>query len=176
MNGYPDRQASSSAAANREAEATPRAPRTRGPLPRSPGSRREFPGTPQCVADVRRYLGRELPAAGCAGVVDEAVLLASELATNAVVHTRSGDPLGSFSVELAITGRTVRVLVHDLGSRRIPQVLGGTDSGGRGLWLVHALADDWGTSSDATGRTVWFELALPDDSRAEPRSGPPPTA
>jgi hypothetical protein len=94
---------------------------------------------------------------GCPAAAD-AVLIASELAANAVVHTRSAAPGGQFTVRAgACPGRHVWVAVQDAGGP-----WAGRDDDGRphGLELTAALARDWGVGGDADhGRTVWAVLA-----------------
>ena len=87
-------------------------------------------------------------------VCDTAVLLASELVTNAVLHGRS--PL---SVEVSAGPGVVRVAVGDENSRlpvARPGVPGALD--GRGLLIVGALASAWGVEVRPLGKAVWFEL------------------
>ncbi|MCM2426422.1 ATP-binding protein [Streptomyces sp. RKAG337] len=121
---------------------------------------RTFPGTPAHVSTARRYVTQFLADPGYRHVIDDAVLLVSELASNAILHTRSGDPLGGFTVELGFSADTVRIAVHDQGSREVPRVLHGNGEGGRGLGLVEVLAADWGITGGPAGRTVWFALTL----------------
>jgi hypothetical protein len=101
------------------------------------------------------------------------LLLASELCANAVVHTRSGQAGGQFTVDVEWSSQLARVVVGDQGSLETP-VAGTRSTGaawseesGRGLWLVDAMADDWGTASARAGRWVWFSV----DWQA--RGGPP---
>ncbi|MEU3464878.1 ATP-binding protein [Streptomyces sp. NPDC006733] len=121
---------------------------------------RTFPGTPVQVSVARRYVTQILADPVYGHVVDDAVLLVSELVSNAILHTRSGEPLGGFTVELGFHADTLRIAVHDQGSREIPRVLNGSGEGGRGLGLVQVLATTWGITGGPAGRTVWFELAL----------------
>ena len=88
---------------------------------------------------------------------DDALLLTSELVTNAVLHGRS-----EVCVEIlrASDGR-VRVAVHDENSRHPMPVAQDHDAlDGRGLALVEALADEWGVDERPMGKAVWFELSL----------------
>lgn len=78
--------------------------------------KRTFPGSPDQVAHVREFVRLVL---GPLPVVDEAVLLASELATNAVVHTASGQG-GTFDVAVSRYPSGVHVEVHDAGSHQVP--------------------------------------------------------
>jgi anti-sigma regulatory factor (Ser/Thr protein kinase) len=91
----------------------------------------------------------------------DAVLLVSELATNAVLHTDSGHVLCG----LTLTGdeRRLRIELHDDGPTRIrpPEShVGPWEESGRGLFLVQQLADHWGSarSTRAEGKVVWAEL------------------
>jgi anti-sigma regulatory factor (Ser/Thr protein kinase) len=91
--------------------------------------------------------------------LDEAVLLASEVSTNAVMHTASGDR-GTFDVTVRRCSSSVRVDVHDSGARQPPMALPQDHLAeeGRGLGLVDLVADRWGHSGDQDGRSVFFEL------------------
>jgi anti-sigma regulatory factor (Ser/Thr protein kinase) len=132
---------------------------------------RRYPGTSDQMPLVRAFLATLLD--GCPAA-DDAVLLTDELAANAVLHSRSREPGGTFGVTAHVCpGQRVRVEVADGGGPETPHLrdsdaAGGLDIanldpgsglGGRGLRIVHALADGWGVSGDAAGRTVWFELA-----------------
>jgi anti-sigma regulatory factor (Ser/Thr protein kinase) len=91
----------------------------------------------------------------------DAVLLVSELTTNAVLHTDSGHVLCG----LTLTGdeRRLRIELHDDGRTpvRPPEHRAGPgEESGRGLFLVEQLADRWGSarSTRAEGKVVWAEL------------------
>lgn len=114
---------------------------------------RTFPGTPEQVRGVRAFLAGLLdddPAAS------DAVLCLSELSANAVQHSRSGEPGGTFTVRVAFAARgAFLVAVADRGGAWLPR--SGPDlAGGRGLLIVRELAADWGVAGDETGWTVWF--------------------
>jgi anti-sigma regulatory factor (Ser/Thr protein kinase) len=85
------------------------------------------------------------------------VLLVSEVVTNALRHTD-----GQVSLELWRYPDRLRVEVSDETSRG-PVVAGGgpLDEAGRGVPLMDALADRWGTAPHGEGKVVWFELDLP---------------
>jgi anti-sigma regulatory factor (Ser/Thr protein kinase) len=87
-------------------------------------------------------------------MVDDAQLLVSELATNAVLHARS-----AFSVVARAEESGIRVSVRD-ASPVTPKLrdLSATAPSGRGLHLVAALSADWGVEVTADGKTVWAEL------------------
>jgi two-component sensor histidine kinase len=92
-------------------------------------------------------------------VLDEAVLLVSELCTNALLHTASGDN-GTFEVIVRPGASSVRVEVRDDGSDRTPAPSQPDASAedGRGLRLVELIADQWGQVGDWRGRSIFFEL------------------
>jgi anti-sigma regulatory factor (Ser/Thr protein kinase) len=118
---------------------------------------RVFEGLPEEIGSVRTFVAQ---AAKDCPVVDDVVLLASELATNAVLHTASGSD-GTFSVFVYLGGGGVRVEVHDLGSDTEP-AFGGSASleeSGAGLFLVESMADTCGHYGGPTGRVVWFEVS-----------------
>lgn len=91
----------------------------------------------------------------------DAVLLVSELTTNAVLHTDSEQVLCG----LTLTGgeQRLRIELHDEGRTPIrppEHQADSCDEGGRGLFLVQELADRWGSthSTRAEGTVVWAEL------------------
>ena len=87
---------------------------------------------------------------------DDALLLTSELVTNAVIHGRS-----EVCVEVREEGGVVRIAVLDENSRRPVAVVEDPDAlDGRGLALVEAVADRWGVEQRPMGKAVWFELLL----------------
>ena len=121
--------------------------------------RREFSGQADQVAAARRFVASAIQAGG--PVRDVSRLLVSEAATNAVLHSASGDG-GTFAVEYLISDDLLRVEVHDGGGptsprRRVHHLESMT---GRGLDLFDALSDRWGVDGSPEGRTVWFELHL----------------
>jgi anti-sigma regulatory factor (Ser/Thr protein kinase) len=88
-----------------------------------------------------------------------AVLLVSELATNAVLHART-----PFGLTITADGPRVRVAVAD-GSLGAPVLkdFGPEAITGRGIRLVDSLSQRWGTERREDGKTVWFELAAAGD-------------
>ncbi len=92
-------------------------------------------------------------------VRDDALLLLTELVTNAVRHGGVG-PAEWLSVEVRLSESTVWVAVDDPGGSSTPSRRSTTDeAGGWGLLLVDQIADRWGVSRDEPGTRVWFELA-----------------
>lgn len=113
-----------------------------------------FPAVPESVGSARRFtraaLGRHEVEPQ---LIDTAMLLVSELATNAIVHATS-------SVRLRIDiGDEIRVEVGD--ADETPPIVPSPDPErecGRGLAIVTTLADDWSWSPRTSGKVVWFSL------------------
>jgi len=131
--------------------------------------RRVFPGHADQIARARDFTRR---AFGACPVIDEAVLLVSELTTNALEHTATGDA-GSFQVTVYQGGAALLIAVKDDGSSKIPfpSPADALAEDGRGLALVELIASRWGHCSDEHGRTVWFELGWNDLNRSDPWHG-----
>lgn len=109
------------------------------------------------LSEVSRARRLVVDAAGAAGVdVDDAALLVTEVATNALRHGGPGVDMWLRQVE----GGGLRVEIVDGRAEALPQVQAPADDaeGGRGLLLVSALARDWGTDRLSAGKCVWFEL------------------
>ncbi|MBP0453657.1 MULTISPECIES: SpoIIE family protein phosphatase [unclassified Kitasatospora] len=134
---------------------TARAAATFEPVGRSAGAARSF------VRDA--LLGWGLPE-----VVDDAVVLVSELVTNAVVHAGTAAEVCCLRED-----GTVRIEVTDHHPERglpsfadVPVTASDRyadpdGEGGRGLLMCSALAERWGVEYAAGRKTVWFRLALP---------------
>ena len=105
----------------------------------------------------RRWAGPVLARWSVDGDTADAVLVVSELVTNAVAHG-SGD----VSVTLARFSERLRIEVHDQGDGQVtsdPAPLEAT--GGRGVYIVSQVADRWGVDCPAGGgKTVWAEFRL----------------
>ena len=117
---------------------------------------RTFHGQPDQVSQVRRDLARHL--AGCPAASD-AVLIASELAANAVLHSASAGEF--FTVRCQARPGWVRIEVEDLGGPWQPRQPG---SRPHGLDIITALTGPggWGTQAAGDGdRIVWAQLTLP---------------
>ncbi|HUY46945.1 MAG TPA: ATP-binding protein [Streptosporangiaceae bacterium] len=115
-------------------------------------------GRTKNVAEARAFVAKTLGVRHpCA---DVAVLLCSELVTNAVLHSDSGEPGGTVTVVVLNLSGAVRVEVIDNGSAsRTPVVKSEVYvPDGHGLFLVEQLADTWGYNRDEVGTTVWFRL------------------
>ncbi|MFJ1795998.1 SpoIIE family protein phosphatase [Kitasatospora griseola] len=134
---------------------TARAAATFEPVDRSAAAARGF------VRDA--LLGWDLPE-----VVDDAVVLVSELVTNAVVHAGTAAEVACLREE-----ETVRIEVSDRhperGQDSFANVTLNSDryadpdgEGGRGLLMCSALSSSWGVEYAAGRKTVWFRLTLPE--------------
>lgn len=123
-------------------------------------ARRRFPGRHDQVSCARAFVRDIL--GGCPQL-DEAVLLTSELCTNALQHTHSGDG-GTFEVTVYHRPGSLRIEVRDDGSPSgpVPQPVDSCSLDGRGLEIVACLAHRWGQRGDEYGRCVYFELRWPD--------------
>ncbi|WP_405618725.1 SpoIIE family protein phosphatase [Streptomyces sp. NBC_00076] len=116
-----------------------------------------LPREPRSVGKAREYARAQLLRWDMEPLVDTTELLVSELVTNAL---RYGE--GEIRLRLLLD-RTLVCEVWDSGlvqprRRRARD----TDEGGRGLQLVGLLSAAWGSRRTPRGKTVWFELPLPD--------------
>ncbi|QHC27272.1 SpoIIE family protein phosphatase [Streptomyces sp. GS7] len=126
------------------------------------------------VATARAFVRDTLQGWGCVDIVDDAVVLTSELVTNAVVHA------GTAADVLCLrTDGGVRVSVADrYPEREIPLQSAGQAmvhpdrEGGRGLLLCGALAARWGVEYTAAQKHVWFHLELPERPAGTRAAGP----
>ena len=133
-----------------------------------------LPPQPSSVAEARRQVRMMLERSEREDLMEPAVLLVSEIVTNALLHA---------GTEILLSGRVdargVRIEVGDgsshLPSRRSYAPTAGT---GRGLLMIESMVDDWGVTRHAQGKTVWFELSSDGDERdgddlAAPRTDGP---
>lgn len=111
-----------------------------------------------------RRLADHVPQAvpGGGADMDAASLLIAELTTNAVLHGRV--PGRDARLDLTLDAASLLIEVTDARGDRLPgrpPVMTSDGEPGRGLLLVEALADDWGSRPrHPAGRTVWATLAL----------------
>ena len=115
------------------------------------------------VASARSFVRDTLQGWGFADIVDDAVVLTSELVTNAVVHAgTSADVLCLRSDEGARIEVADRYPEREIPLQATAINMGSPDrEGGRGLQLCAALAGHWGVEYTPTHKTVWFQLDLP---------------
>ncbi|QJT04527.1 SpoIIE family protein phosphatase [Streptomyces asoensis] len=126
------------------------------------------------VATARSFVRDTLQGWGFADIIDDAVVLTSELVTNAVVHA------GTHADVLCLRSADgVRIEVSDrYPEREIPlqgslATMGSPDrEGGRGLQLCAAIAGRWGVEYTPTHKQVWFQLDLPDRPVGTRTAGP----
>ncbi len=116
-----------------------------------------LPPEPASVAAARRVVARACAEAGVPhDALDAAVLLASEVVTNAIVHGRS-----EASLTVRAAADRVRVEVADDNSRTpVIQQEDPDALDGRGLAIVAVCADAWGVEALPYGKVVWFEILL----------------
>lgn len=142
----------------------------------------EFGSSPQWMPLVRAFLD----AAASHRDIDYRylfTLLGSELASNALRHTRSGRPLGRYTLRCERYREGLRLTCRDDGNdttafeagrrdhlRPAPLGLDCDADSGRGLALVEAVASDWGDNGFAASRQVWF--FLPYDLSRSPWNNP----
>jgi serine/threonine-protein kinase RsbW len=112
----------------------------------------EFPPDPIAVAAARMHVRQALDGMP-ASVVEDAVLLTSELGGNAVLH--AGTP---WTLKITVGGDIVRVDVSDTGGGSPAIADPQPPVGGLGLRLVDQVAARWGTMKEDDQTIVWFEL------------------
>lgn len=111
-----------------------------------------YHGRPDQVSAVRAAVAAHL--AGCP-VSEDAVLIASEIATNAVRHSDSAGEF--FSVRVYMQASWVWIECEDLGGQWQWQCQSDEDRP-HGLSIVDALAEEWGVDGGPSGRVVWARL------------------
>jgi hypothetical protein len=119
------------------------------------------------VGEARRWLARNL---GNCPAADDAILCASELVTNTILHSNSRKPGGTFTIRAELhAGDYLCIDVEDSGGPWENH----THRDGRqhGLGIVNSLATDWGVDGDPlTGWVVWARLDWPQPTAASPAS------
>jgi anti-sigma regulatory factor (Ser/Thr protein kinase) len=123
---------------------------------------RGFSADPGSVRGARTFVADAL--AGAAVDSELVRLLTSELATNAVLHARSG-----FRVRVRTDPSFVRVEVVNSEPELLLAMREPSERGGLGLRLVTELSLHWGTESSRDEKVVWFEV--PASTRSEVRRG-----
>ncbi|MGW4170546.1 ATP-binding protein [Streptomyces chartreusis] len=125
----------------------------------TPVATKAFLRDPESVPDARRFVHSALVDWKMPDLADTAELVVSELASNAVLHARCG----AFRVTLRqLASDRVRVAVVDR-SRTLPQLAnaGDDEDHGRGLAIIDALSQRWGTEPLSWGKRVWADLEAP---------------
>ena len=135
---------------------------------------------PAAAAAARRFVRQTLQSWDIAvrawdpdRVVDDAVLLTSELVTNAVVHAGT-----ALDVTCRLVSGELEVAVRDRHPARtlpdIPKAASTSAERGRGLLLPSALATSWGVTYARTAKAVWFRMSLARDEAGDEMGDPPP--
>jgi two-component sensor histidine kinase len=113
--------------------------------------------TATSASEARAFVSRHLVDHRLVRLDDRVRLVASELATNALVHAQT-----AFSVTLSVDDHAVLLTVRDdsdsLPTRRAAQVM---DVSGRGLEIVAIVTTNWGVNKDRAGsKAVWASFAI----------------
>ena len=135
---------------------------------------------PAAAAAARRFVRQTLQSWDIAvrawdpdRVVDDAVLLTSELVTNAVVHAGT-----ALDVTCRLVSGELEVAVRDRHPARtlpdIPKAASTSAERGRGLLLPSALATSWGVTYARTAKAVWFRMSLARDEAGDEMGDLPP--
>ncbi|MFD8460185.1 SpoIIE family protein phosphatase [Streptomyces antimycoticus] len=149
-----------------------------GPIRTSASARVSLPGTPLAASAARRFVraaladwaALEVPAADrvTERVADEAILLVSELVTNAVVHAGTAVEV-SCALDVSDREGEPPSLVVEVTDHHPTRVVNGDPpdpderpeyAGGHGLRLVAEIAESWGTTYRRATKSVWFQMAV----------------
>jgi anti-sigma regulatory factor (Ser/Thr protein kinase) len=117
----------------------------------------DLPADPQAAGQARRLVREVLERADATQVLDDAMLVVSELATNAVRYGK--DPI---SASVTVDDQTLVIAVRDGRASDLPypKVLTQTEPDGRGMHLVAAMSARWGWDRNGDSKVVWAELPL----------------
>ncbi|MEU9451078.1 SpoIIE family protein phosphatase [Streptomyces sp. NPDC048277] len=113
---------------------------------------------PEAARHARRFSKRTLRSWDVTDdAMDTALLVVSELVTNALIHT--GGPV---RLDLTLVDHRLRIAVADASPRSPvkPPNIGWEATGGRGILLVEAMSAAWGTVPVSGGKQVWADLVL----------------
>ncbi|MFF4421632.1 SpoIIE family protein phosphatase [Streptomyces sp. NPDC001549] len=110
---------------------------------------------PDAVLHARRFTARTLRSWGVVEELDEALLVVSELVTNAIAHTQ-----GEVGMDLTLSADRLRIAVNDASPRSPvkPVWVSWESTGGRGLLIVEATTAAWGSVPLSGGKQVWAEI------------------
>lgn len=118
----------------------------------------DLPEALTSVRTARQFVAGKVTEWHVEPILDDALLVVSELAANAITHAES-----SCRIRLSLNPATLRIDVIDTGAGTPePQPASSTEEHGRGLLLVAALTTAWGLEVvPGEGKLVWAELARP---------------
>jgi anti-sigma regulatory factor (Ser/Thr protein kinase) len=113
-----------------------------------------YPGVPEAVTAARHHVADALAGTPC---IDDALFALTEVAANAVLHTRSGRPGGWFTVAAdVVPGVLAAIVVTDQGG---PWARRAADTYPHGLEIVRTMATEVRVDGDEDGRTIWVIFA-----------------
>ncbi len=118
--------------------------------------RLRLPADHRSPAAARAVVRQVLAETGLVDLLDEALLLTTELSTNGVIHAGT-----ELDVEVIADATGITVTVSDYKGGPIEHLMRPVDQlaeHGRGLLLVDQFASSWGTTHDSNGKGVWFRL------------------
>ncbi|MFK0046212.1 SpoIIE family protein phosphatase [Streptomyces sp. NPDC090741] len=121
---------------------------------------------PNAVQHARRFAARALRSWGVEEELDVALLVVSELVTNAIAYTQ-----GEVQLDLTLTADRLRIAVNDASPRSPvkPTDVDWSATGGRGILIVEATTASWGSVPLSSGKQVWAEVPLaPRERLAQP--------
>lgn len=112
---------------------------------------------PDAVMHARRFTARTLRSWGVVEELDAALLVVSELVTNAIAHTQ-----GEVRLDVTLSSDRLRIAVNDASPRSPvkPANQNWEATGGRGLLIVEASTASWGSVPLSGGKQVWAEIPL----------------
>lgn len=124
-------------------------------MARAQQTRTSFSADLASAGAARRFVASQLATWSCDHLADTALLLVSELVTNAVLHGRSG-----LDLVLLLTDEALRIEVHDESDGQPVRKQYSLEAGtGRGLMLVEQMSRNWGIEwVVGGGKVVWCEL------------------
>jgi PAS domain S-box-containing protein len=129
---------------------------------------RVFAADPLSAGEARRFTERTLAAWGATDLLDATVLLVSEVVTNGVLHART-----SIRLYLELDGGRLLVEVWDRDPSQVRLRRADREAiGGRGLAIVEAVSERWGTRHDENLKCVWFELQRSESAPVAVGGGP----
>jgi len=124
-----------------------------------------YPSVDASVSDARKAVRKVVSGWELSNeLADTAELLTSELVTNVILHAQDS---ANCRVTCELSEKSITITVTDYG-RGIPRMRGSSETAtnGRGLFLVDALAQDWGIKPVLRGKATFFVLTIPESAPA----------